>query len=106
GVPGAWIQLGQPQTVFLQPMVMAGLYCDNSGGVGLNTATFTKFSVVPLNKAPIVVSNPVTNSASPISLTATVTDDGLPMPISTEWTTVIAAGPVTFANSNALNTTA
>jgi hypothetical protein len=106
--PGAWAQLGQAQTVFLQPTVLVGLYCDNAnGGVSFNTATFTKFSIVPLNKAPIVNAGPApTNAASPVSITGTVTDDGLPVDFTSEWSVASAPGPVTFANSNALATTA
>jgi hypothetical protein len=107
GTPGAWVQLGQPQNVFLQPTVQAGLYCDNAGGVGLNTATFTKFSVVPLNKAPIV--NPGTapaNPMPPLTLSGGVTDDGLPDPFTTIWTAASAPGAVTFGNPAALATTA
>ena len=106
--PGVWAQLGQSQTVFLQPTVLVGLYCDNAnGGVSFNTATFTRFSIVPLNKAPIVDAGPApTNSASPVSLAGTVTDDGLPQQAATEWSVASAPGPVTFANSNALATTA
>ena len=107
GVPGAWVQLGNPQTVFMQPTIVAGLYCDNAGGVGFNTATFKKFSVVPLNKAPIVNSgNAPTNSAAPFTLVGAVTDDGLPNAFTTQWTVAAAPGPVTFANSNALATSA
>jgi regulation of enolase protein 1 (concanavalin A-like superfamily) len=106
--PGAWAQLGQAQTVFLQPTVLVGLYCDNAnGGVSFNTATFTKFSIVPLNKAPIVNAGPApTNSTSPVSITGTVSDDGLPLDFTSEWSVASAPGPVTFANSNALATTA
>lgn len=106
--PGAWAQLGQAQTVFLQPTVLVGLYCDNAnGGVSFNTATFTKFSVVPFNKAPIVEAGPApTNSTSPVTLTGTVSDDGLPLDFVSEWNVASGPGPVIFANSNALATTA
>jgi hypothetical protein len=107
GVPGAWVQLGNPQTVFLQPAVMAGLYCDNAGGVGNNTATFTKFSIEPLNKAAIVnVGASPTNTTPPLALNGAVRDDNLPMPFTTEWTVAAGPGPVTFGNSNALATSA
>ena len=107
GVPGAWIQVGQPQTVFMQPVVMAGLYCDNAGGVGYNTAHFTKLSVVPLHTAPIVDAGPApTNTTSPVTLAGAVTDDNLPSPFTAWWTAAAAPGPVTFANSNAPATTA
>ena len=104
--PGAWAQLGQAQTVFLQPTVLVGLYCDNAnGGANFNTATFTKFSVVPFHKAPIVEAGPApTNSTSPVTLTGSVTDDGLPLDFTSEWSVASAPGPVTFANSNALAT--
>ena len=106
--PGAWAQLGQAQTVFLQPTVLVGLYCDNAnGGVSFNTATFTKFSIVPLNRAPIVNAGPApANTNSPVSLTGVVTDDGLPFDFLSEWAVVSAPGAVTFANSNSLATTA
>ncbi len=108
GTPGAWAQLGQPQNVFLQPTVQVGLYCDNAGGgVGLNTATFTKFSIVPLHKAPVV--NPGTapaNTGSPLTLAGSVSDDGLPVAFTTEWTVASAPGTVTFGNPAALATTA
>ena len=108
GVPGAWAQLGQPQNVFVQPTVQIGLYCDNAGGgVGLNTATFTKFSVIPLNTASIV--NPGTapaNPISPLTLNGIVTDDGLPDPFTTIWSVASAPGSVVFGNASALSTTA
>jgi regulation of enolase protein 1 (concanavalin A-like superfamily) len=106
--PGVWAQLGQAQTVFLQPTVLVGLYCDNAnGGASFNTATFTKFSIVPLHKAPIVNAGPApANTNSPVALAGAVTDDGLPFEFISEWAVVSAPGPVTFANSNALATTA
>ncbi len=106
--PGAWVQLGQAQTVFLQPTVLVGLYCDNAnGGANFNTATFTRFTIVPLNKAPIVEAGPApTNTVSPATLAGSVTDDGLPVDFTSEWNVLSAPGPVTFANSHAVATTA
>jgi hypothetical protein len=107
GVPGAWIQFGNAQTVFLQPTIIAGLYCDNGGGVGFNTATFTKFTIEPLNKAPIVDPGVApTNVMPPLTLNGEVRDDGLPIAFTTEWTVAAAPGPVSFGDSNALNTSA
>ena len=108
GVPGAWAQLGQPQNVFLQPTVLAGLYCDNAGGgLGLNTATFTRLSVVPLNKAPVVDPGSVPATVgSPLSLAGSALDDALPAPVSVEWTAAAAPGTVIFANPTAAATTA
>jgi hypothetical protein len=107
GVPGTWAQLGQPQNVFMGPTVMAGLYCDNAGGVGLNTATFTKLTVVPLNKAPIVDAGTVASPAmSPVSLAGSAIDEGLPSPLTTLWTAASAPGTVVFGNAGNLSTTA
>jgi hypothetical protein len=105
GVPGAWVQLGPPQTVFLQPTIIAGLYCNNGSGVGFNTATFTSFSVVPLHKAPIVnAGNLPALVASPLALSGTIRDDGLPEPFSSVWSIEAAPGGASLANSNALST--
>jgi hypothetical protein len=107
GVPGAWVQLGLPQTTFMQPTIIAGLYCDNSGGVGLNTATFSKFSIVPLNNAPVVDPGLIAASpSSPLALNGRVRDDGLPFDFTSEWMVASAPGPVTFSNAMALATTA
>jgi hypothetical protein len=107
GTPGTWIQLGQPQTVFMQATIIAGLYCDNAGGVGLNTATFTRFSVMPLNKAAIVDAGVApANLTSTLPLSGRVVDDGLPDVFTTLWTAAVSPGPVTFSNANALATTA
>ncbi len=107
GVPATWAQLGQPRSVFLTPTVMAGLSVCNGAGVGFNTVQFTKLTIVPLQRAPIV--NAGTTPAvplPPLSLTGSVTDDGLPAPFTTAWSTVVAASPVTFGNTAALLTSA
>ena len=68
GSPGTWVQLGQPQTIIMSTPVLVGFAVDNSGGVGLNTCTFTNLSIVPLNTAPTVDPGTVTAVAvSPIS---------------------------------------
>ncbi|HYF35541.1 MAG TPA: hypothetical protein VD994_09655, partial [Prosthecobacter sp.] len=101
GSPGAWIQLGQPQTVIMSPVVHVGFCVDNSGGVGLNVATFTNLTVVPLNKAPIInpgsVTPPVIATAS---LGGTVSDDGYPAPpnLSVLWNQLSGPAPVVFGN--------
>jgi hypothetical protein len=107
GIPGAWAQLGQPQSVFMAPTVMAGLAVCNGAGVGLNVAQFTSLSIVPLNTAPIV--NPGTlpsTITSPLALSGVVTDDGLPDPLSLTWSAPLAAGAVTFSNPAAASTSA
>lgn len=107
GTPGAWAQLGQPRSVFMSPTVLAGLSVCNGDGVGFNTAQFTKLSLVPLHPAPVVNAGTAPASlASPMSLSGIVTDDGLPSPYTTAWSAPVFAGPVSFANAAALNTTA
>ncbi|MES2708249.1 MAG: Calx-beta domain-containing protein [Verrucomicrobiota bacterium] len=107
GTPGAWAQLGQPRSVFMAPTVLAGLSVCNGDGVGFNTAKFTKLTVVPLNRAPVVDAGSVAaNPASPLALTGVITDDGLPQPVTTSWTAPVAAGAVTFADASARATTA
>ncbi len=106
GVPGAWVQMGQPVTTFLQPTVIAGLAVCNGTGVGLNSATFSNFSITPLHTAPIVDAGTAPAvPASPMAVLGSVTDDGLPSPYTIQWT---ATGPsaVTFADPAALSTTA
>ncbi len=107
GVPGAWAQLGQPRSVFLEPTVLAGLSVCNGDGVGMNTAQFTKLSLVPLHPAPVVNAGSVTGTAtSPLNVSGTVTDDGLPAPLTVAWSAPVSASPVSFANAAALATTA
>ncbi len=109
GAPGAWIQIGQPQTVIMTTPVLVGFAVDNSGGTGLNTCTFSNLTVVPLNKAPIVDPGSVPPwPLTPVALNATVTDDNLPAPpvLSLQWSRQAGPGPVTFADPAALSTTA
>lgn len=107
GVPGAWAQLGQPRSVFMEPTVLAGLSVCNGDGVGLNTAQFTKLSLVPLHPAPVVDAGVVPASpASPLALSGSVTDDGLPGPFTLAWSAPVSAGPVDFANAAAAVATA
>lgn len=109
GSPGAWTQIGQPQTVIMTTAVFVGFSVDNATGVGLNTATFTNLSVVPLNKAPIVDAGSVgTTPITPVSINASVTDDDYPAPpnVNILWTAIAGPGGVSFGNPNALATTA
>jgi hypothetical protein len=65
----------------------------------------------PVNQAPTVDAGPNRGVTQPgsASLDGTVTDDGLPTPpgaVTTTWSMVSGPGTVTFANANAVDTTA
>ncbi|RYD37906.1 MAG: PKD domain-containing protein, partial [Verrucomicrobiaceae bacterium] len=107
GSPGGWTQLGQTRPVFMSPSVLAGLAVCNGDGVGFNTARFTKLSVVPLNRAPVVDVSGVSSGDTPpvtVTLKGHVQDDGQPLPVTTEWTSL--PGTAVFADPAALETTA
>ncbi|MFZ4765174.1 MAG: Calx-beta domain-containing protein, partial [Roseimicrobium sp.] len=109
GNPGTWAQIGQPQTVIMTTPVFVGFWVDNASGVGLNTVTFDRLSVVALNKAPIVNAGTVASGAtSPVTLDATVSDDNLPAPVNvtTVWSKVFGPSAVTFGSDMAVDTTA
>lgn len=109
GNPGAWTQLGQPQTIIMSTPVLVGFAVDNSGGSAgvLNVCTFTNLSIVQLNKAPIVDPGTVAAySLSPIELNGTVTDDNFPAPpsVSSLWTRRAGAGAVVFESAASVDT--
>ncbi|WP_395738871.1 Calx-beta domain-containing protein [Prosthecobacter sp.] len=111
GSPGAWTQLGQPQTIIMPAAVLVGFGVDNSGGTAgvLNNCTFTNLSIVPLNKAPVVAfASMATWPLSPVSLPGTVTDDNFPAPVSLTslWSKVSGPGTVSFTSPTAPTTTA
>ena len=92
---------------------------DNSAGsprtgtmnIGGHIFTVSQSGVQPPNQSPTVNAGSdqtITLPAS-ASLTGTASDDGLPNPpatLTTTWSKISGAGTVTFANANALNTTA
>jgi Calx-beta domain/PKD domain len=109
GSPGAWIQIGQPQTVIMSAPVFVGFFVNNNSGVGLNTVTFSNLTVQSLNKAPIVgIANVATWPINPIVLDGTITDDTYPVPASltSTWSKVSGPGSVTFGNPALTDTTA
>lgn len=106
GSPGGWMQLGQTRPVFMGPSVLAGLAVCNGDGVGFNTARFTKLSVVPLNRVPVVDVSGVPSGDTPpvmVTLKGRVQDDGQPLPVTTQWTSL--PGTAVFADPAALETT-
>jgi hypothetical protein len=108
GAPGTWTQLGQPQTIIMTTPVLVGLAVDNAGLTTLNTATFTDFSVVPLNKAPVIDAGTFASAViGPVSLNGTVTDDSFPAPpsVTTQWSAVSGPGLANFGNASVKNTT-
>lgn len=107
GAPGTWLQVGQPQTVIMTSPVLVGFAVNNNSGVGLNTATFSHFSIVPLNTAPFVETNLVSYSTSHSAVAATVNDDGLPNPpgmVTTTWSKSSGPGEVVFGDAAATST--
>ena len=111
GSPGAWTQLGQPQTIIMPAAVLVGFGVDNSGGTAgvLNNCTFTNLSIVPLNNAPVVgFASMAVWPLSPVAIHGTATDDNFPAPVSlsSQWTKVSGPGTVTFGNATTPDTTA
>ena len=77
----------------------------------LSTTDDLIVTVNPANQAPTVNAGPDQTVTLPntAALAGTATDDGLPNPpatLTTTWSMVTGAGTVTFANANALSTTA
>lgn len=111
GSPGAWTQLGQPQTIIMPAAILVGFGVDNSGGTAgvLNNCTFSNLSIVPLNSAPVIgFASMAVWPLSPIAIHGTVTDDNFPAPVSLAnlWSKVSGPGAVTFGDPTAADTTA
>ena len=111
GNPGAWTQLGQPQTVIMSTPVLVGLAVDNSGGTAgvLNVCTFSNLSIVQLNKAPVIdIANFTSSSVHDVPLDGTVTDDNFPTPVNltTRWSQLSGPFAVLFGNAALVDTTA
>jgi hypothetical protein len=109
GLPNAWTQIGQPQTVVMTTPVFVGFFVNNSTGVGTNTCTFTNLTIEALNKAPVVgIANTATWPVNPIALDGSISDDTYPVPVSlsSNWSKVTGPGSVTFADSAQMDTTA
>jgi hypothetical protein len=87
------------------------LTASDSALFGSDDVTITVSSGSPSNQAPVVDAgaNQTITLPAQASLSGTVTDDGLPNPpgvVTTTWSKVSGPGTVTFANANALSTTA
>ena len=109
GAPGTWQQVGQPQTVIMTSPVLVGFAVNNNSGVGLNTAAFSNFSVVPLNTAPFVETRLLSYDGITSTIDGTVTDDGFPSPpgaVTTLWSKRSGPGEVSFDNPAATDITA
>jgi hypothetical protein len=105
GSPGAWIQIGQPQTVIMTTPLFVGFYVNNASGVGLNTCTFSGVSITALNKAP-VISATATPQFQSVTLDGTITDDSLPADFTSVWSQRSGPSSLVFANPNLMDTTA
>jgi hypothetical protein len=109
GAPGAWAQIGQPQTVIMTTPVLVGFNVDNASGVGLNTVTFSNLSIVPLNRAPVVnAGNVAATVIRSTALAGNVNDDDFPAPpdLTTRWSTAAGPAAVLFVNPTNVATTA
>lgn len=109
GGPGAWVQIGPPQTVVLPDEILVGLFVDNNTGSGLNVVPFTDLTLTPLNQAPVVsVASPMVPAVSSFELEGTVTDDGQPLPaaLSLRWSQAAGPGTMQFTAETALATAA
>jgi hypothetical protein len=109
GAPGAWTQVGQPQTVVMTTPVFVGFYVNNASGVGLNTVTFSNLTIAPLNQAPVVgIASTATWPSNPIALDGSVSDDTFPVPVSltSTWSRRTGPGTVTFGTPLLADSTA
>jgi hypothetical protein len=79
-----------------------------STGINQTVFTATLTQVTPDPGAPVVDAGPDQSipALQAATLHGTVTDDGLPAPVTTTWSLVSGPGAVTFGNASALNTTA
>lgn len=82
----------------------------SSSSYTLGTSTFGGVSIEDNDVAPVVtILSPVAQTAvlpaaQALLLEATATDDGLPNPLSTQWSKVSGPGTVTFTSSTSTNT--
>ena len=79
----------------------------------LQSTSDVTITLIPSNRAPSVsIGNPsptsLTLPANTVSLTPTVTDDGLPagVPLTFQWSVTFGSSPVVFSNPTSQNTTA
>jgi hypothetical protein len=105
--PNAWTQIGQPQTIIMTTPVWAGFFVNNaSGATGtLNTCTFTRLTIEPLHKAPVIAAT-VTPGFQSVTLDGTITDDGLPATPTSLWSQRSGLSALNFANASLVDTTA
>lgn len=86
------------------------LRADDGGAVISDTVTITATPSAVPNQAPIVIAGPRQSIAltQTVTLSANVSDDGLPAPanLTATWAKASGPGTVTIANANALTTTA
>jgi hypothetical protein len=82
---------------------------DNNDNPNENDGKLYEISLGSTNQAPVVNAGPDLVVSGNAILDGTVTDDGLPNPpgtVITTWSKVSGPGTVTFANANAIDTTA
>ncbi len=100
-IAGPWTLNSGNLPVVLTGPLQVGLVVDASSTTVPATGTFTNFSVVPLNTAPVVDSGVMVAALPPFNLDGTITDDGQPAQpgtVTKTWSFLSGPGAVTFAN--------
>lgn len=99
-IAGPWTLNSGNLPVILTGPLQVGLVVDASSTSVAAIGTFTNFSVVPLNTAPVVDTGTIA-AIAPFNLNATITDDGQPSPpgaTTSLWSQISGAGIATFSN--------
>jgi regulation of enolase protein 1 (concanavalin A-like superfamily)/plastocyanin len=99
-IAGPWTLNSGNLPVVLTGPLQVGLVVDANSTTVSATGTFTNFSVVPINTAPVVDTGTLA-ALAPFNLNATITDDGQPTPpgaTTSQWSLISGPGTVTFAN--------
>ncbi|MDB6136624.1 MAG: hypothetical protein JWM59_4867 [Verrucomicrobiales bacterium] len=104
-----WTQRGSTQTIAgMGNSPLLGFAVTSAAEAMPSTASFEGYTgSLPTNIGPAVSTGTVPGGASPWSLDATVTDDGLPAPagLATLWRQMNGSGTATFSAATAVDTT-
>ena len=111
GNPGAWTQLGN-RTISMSSAAYIGIASASGSSSGTTTAPVVVDNVKILNYVGVANAGPLVNAGAalggtgPFALDASLTDDGLPLPVSltTTWSTFDGPGAANFASPNTPDT--